>query len=262
MHHSNQSAVTVDNRFAMIPHWLILSNISDGALRLYAVLMKYAEGGTLQAFPSRARLAADMRKSVKSVDRHLKELEALGAVRVQRRKKAGSHENRSSVYTLVTANPIPVSTEPPFPPQEVGTPVSPPRDTSVAQNYTHLTTPTFTSIAIDLASMHSSPSPTGDAHSATHEQLGIAKLAAKQLITQVVDIYDTEKQGGDASNLWEELTYEIESVTGLDVGDAISNKRWDDRLIEVIEGSLDKGPRYGAGKWLSQLSNWSEANNY
>ena len=105
MNHDSQNVVTVDNRFAMIPHWLILSDVSDGALRLYAALMKYADSTTRQAFPSRATIANDMHKSVKSVDRYLRELESLGAVRVQRRKRVGSLENQSSVYTLVTTNP-------------------------------------------------------------------------------------------------------------------------------------------------------------
>jgi hypothetical protein len=53
----------------MIPHWVIMANISDGALRLYAVLMKYADNDTGTAFPARSTLARDIRKSPDTVDR-------------------------------------------------------------------------------------------------------------------------------------------------------------------------------------------------
>mgnify|MGYP001945807835 CR=1 FL=1 len=59
----NNTAITADNRFAIIPHWVIYSNISDAALRLYAVMAKYADNATGKAWPSRGTLAKDIRKS-------------------------------------------------------------------------------------------------------------------------------------------------------------------------------------------------------
>ncbi len=263
MNHDSQNVVTVDNRFAMIPHWLILSDVSDGALRLYAALMKYADSTTRQAFPSRATIANDMHKSVKSVDRYLRELESLGAVRVQRRKRVGSLENQSSVYTLVTTNPRVATSEEMdstvSTPQEVGTPVSPGGDMDDAENYTHLTTPTFISSGATNPDSRnpSEPAPTGAALK-VHDQLGITQEQSRDLITRASNIYEAGiRDYYTDEGEWEDLAYVIESYTGTEVGDAITNKRWSDRLAEIIEQTEDKGSRYGAGKWLCQLHAWT-----
>jgi len=98
------SGITTDNRFVIIPQWVLMSPISDGALRLYAVLMKHADNMTGEAFPSRGTLAREIgKKSVRSIDGYIKELEQLGALRVERRKKSNL-ENWSNLYTVITVN--------------------------------------------------------------------------------------------------------------------------------------------------------------
>ena len=54
------AAARTDNRFSQIPHWVTEAPISDGAYRLYGVLMKYAHYQTRDAYPSRATLARDV----------------------------------------------------------------------------------------------------------------------------------------------------------------------------------------------------------
>lgn len=271
MTHDSADHITVDNRFAMIPHWLITSDISDGALRLYMVLTKYADGTTKQAFPSRGRLAKDMRKTVKSVDRYLKELEALGAVRVLRRKRAGSKENMSSLYTLVTVRP-PVDSvcdlqcephsEPQCTPhtkshnpQKVGTTLSPPSPTDVAENYTHLSIPTDTSYAIALGDDRLTPSPNGDDRS-LHAQMGITKEQAAHLIDEALKLYMKGELYDE--DVWDYYIQHVEDLTGVYIGHSVANNRWDERLWEIINANLVKGQRYGASIWLAMVYHYSK----
>lgn len=102
---SEPPQVTIDNRFSMIPHWIIFSGISSGAIHLYAILQKYADGATGQAYPYRKTLASDMGKSVEMVKRHLRELTKVGALVIQQRRRPGSKEFQSSIYHVRTAMP-------------------------------------------------------------------------------------------------------------------------------------------------------------
>lgn len=87
-------------RFAMTPEWLILHpKATDKALRLYALLFRYADNDTKVAYPSRKRLSLQMRCSVDSIDRALAKLIELKAVTVKRRKSPeGDHT--SNLYRL------------------------------------------------------------------------------------------------------------------------------------------------------------------
>jgi hypothetical protein len=79
-------SLVLEQHFAIVPEWVLDADISDAALRLYAVLLRYGQTSG-QRMPSRAVLAARLRKRSKdSVDRALKELVRVGAVVVQRRR--------------------------------------------------------------------------------------------------------------------------------------------------------------------------------
>lgn len=88
-------------KFSMIPKWVMISDLSSGAIRLYGVLMCYADNKTHEAYPSRKTLADDMQlKRVRSVDTYIEELVEFGALIVKKRKrKDGSY--MSSLYTLI-----------------------------------------------------------------------------------------------------------------------------------------------------------------
>lgn len=86
--------VSIDGYFAILPEWVIDAEISDRAVRLYAVLRRYANG-EMKARPSRAKLAARLRTSLSSIDRALRELQAVGAVTVR-------HRWANSTYTSFT----------------------------------------------------------------------------------------------------------------------------------------------------------------
>ena len=93
------STINTDIRFSIIPEWVLYSDISDRALRVYAVLARYADNDTLQAFPGRSLIAERVGCSVKSVDRALDELIGLGAIEKKHRVKDGVYQ--SSLFTVI-----------------------------------------------------------------------------------------------------------------------------------------------------------------
>lgn len=93
-------SIRLDRRFAIIDEWLLDLPVSDRAIRLYAVLARYADNETHKAYPSRATLAERLNCSLASVDRASTELVRHGAMSKQLRA------NSSIVYTLHTMAPI------------------------------------------------------------------------------------------------------------------------------------------------------------
>ncbi len=100
---SGDMLVVEPQRFAIVPEWVLDLDVSDAALRLYALLLRY--GGTSGSrMPSRRLLADRMRRSVDSVDRAMRDLETAGLVRVERRRRRG-RENLTNRYHVRTTNP-------------------------------------------------------------------------------------------------------------------------------------------------------------
>lgn len=99
-----EDQVTTDLRFSIVPHWIIKRDISDRAIRLYAVLARFADAETAQAFPGRTRLSKELKCSLRSVDRAVVELEDIGAIRKRQRVKDGVYQ--SSLYTVVRIEPV------------------------------------------------------------------------------------------------------------------------------------------------------------
>jgi hypothetical protein len=75
-------------------------DISDRAVRLYAVLARYADSETHKAYPSRGTLAERLRCSKASIDRAAQELVDSGAMKKKQR------HNSSVVYTLQVSPPV------------------------------------------------------------------------------------------------------------------------------------------------------------
>jgi hypothetical protein len=98
-----EGTLVVEAYFAIVPEWVIDADISDAAYRLYSVLLRYGQSSGTR-MPSRALLARRLKKrSVDSVDRALKELVAVGAVVVERRRRG--RVNLSNRYHLKTTPP-------------------------------------------------------------------------------------------------------------------------------------------------------------
>jgi len=102
--------ITADLRFSIVPHWLLNTKVSNTGLRLYAVLAKFADSETGQAFRGRTRLSRELDCSLKTVDRAVAELMELGAIRKTQRVKDGYFQ--SSLYTVVRIDPASGVTRP------------------------------------------------------------------------------------------------------------------------------------------------------
>lgn len=93
-----ETTITSDRRFAIVDEWVLDLPVSDRAIRLYAVLVRYADHQTHKAFPSRRTLAERLRCSMKSVDRAVQELIDAGALSKKQRF------NSSLVFTIHTVS--------------------------------------------------------------------------------------------------------------------------------------------------------------
>ena len=101
----------LEDRFAIVPEWLLDAEIGDAAVRLYAVLLRYGQSSGAR-MPSRSTLARRLRKkSTDSVDRAMKELVGIGAVRIEHRYDGA--QRLTNAYHLRTSRPG--RTEPPTP---------------------------------------------------------------------------------------------------------------------------------------------------
>lgn len=89
--------------FAIIPEWLLDADVSDRAIRLYAILARYADHNG-EAFPSRKKLAERLKCSVDSVDRAKEELIRVKALIVEARHGEEGGQ-RSNLYIVARLRP-------------------------------------------------------------------------------------------------------------------------------------------------------------
>ena len=90
--------------FAIVPEWIVLADISSNAIRLYALLNRFANSQG-RAWPSRKTLADLMRTSTATVDRAKDELVAIGALEIEHRLNP-SGDPSSNLYILSTSSPV------------------------------------------------------------------------------------------------------------------------------------------------------------
>jgi len=94
---------SADYYFAIVPEWVLDADVSSAAIRLYAVLRRYADRDGM-CFPSRQTLATRMHCSDRTVDSAIKELLGLGALEKERRyKEDGGYT--SNIYTVCSIPP-------------------------------------------------------------------------------------------------------------------------------------------------------------
>jgi hypothetical protein len=89
--------------YSMVPEWLIEADLSDRAVRLYALLHRYANSDRA-GFPSRTTLARRIRCSVDSIDRAIRELRAAGVLEANHRFDDG--RQTSNGYLLRMSAPV------------------------------------------------------------------------------------------------------------------------------------------------------------
>lgn len=91
--------------FAIVPEWMLDADVSDRAVRLYAILARYADADGY-CWPSRRTLAERMRCSVDTLDRTVRELVDGGMLTVTvRHDDAG--DRASNGYTVNRIEPAP-----------------------------------------------------------------------------------------------------------------------------------------------------------
>lgn len=94
--------INADNYFSIIPEWVLYADITATAVRLYASLQRYADKETGACHPSRATLASKCNCTVKSIDRALAELIAIGAV-IKKHRISSNGDMTSNQYTVITS---------------------------------------------------------------------------------------------------------------------------------------------------------------
>ena len=100
---SQPPELVVEDRFAIVPEWLLDADISDAAVRLYAVLLRYGQSSGAR-MPSRATLARRLhKKSTDTVDRALKALVDIGAVTIEHRYDGA--QRLTNPYHIRTSRP-------------------------------------------------------------------------------------------------------------------------------------------------------------
>jgi hypothetical protein len=93
----------VEDRFSIVPEWVLDAAISDAAVRLYAVLLRFGQTSGAR-MPARSTLARRMhKKSTDTVDRAMRELVECGAVVVQHRFDGG--QRLTNKYLVRTSRP-------------------------------------------------------------------------------------------------------------------------------------------------------------
>lgn len=99
----DQAVLDVEDRFSIVPEWVLDAVISDAAVRLYAVLLRFGHTSGAR-MPARSTLAQRMRKkSTDTVDRAMRELVELGAVVVQHRFDGG--QRLTNKYLVRSSRP-------------------------------------------------------------------------------------------------------------------------------------------------------------
>jgi hypothetical protein len=99
--------VVEEPRFAIVPEWVIDAGVSDGAFRLYSLLLRYGNGSGSR-MPSRQTLARRLRRSVDAIDRAMRQLTEAGIVRVEHRRNG--EQFLSNRYHVRTTAPAGVAT--------------------------------------------------------------------------------------------------------------------------------------------------------
>jgi len=93
--------------FSIVPEWLIESNASDSAIRVYSALCRFADKDDGSCFPSHMTIGKKCNKSVSTVKRALKELEKIGAITIEPR----FIDDKGQTSNLYTVKYLPIKNE-------------------------------------------------------------------------------------------------------------------------------------------------------
>jgi hypothetical protein len=92
--------------FAIVPMWVfdaLIEAKQPEAMRLYIALHRWTSAEDRSCYPSRQTIAATCGVSTDTIDRYVKALQAVGALRVEARHEAGGRT--SNLYTVIVSRP-------------------------------------------------------------------------------------------------------------------------------------------------------------
>ena len=95
-----------DVYFSIVPEWVIDAPISAQAVRVYAVLCRYADKDDGTCFPSIRTLAERIHVSESTIKRAIKELKTIGAIKSQKRFDKATGEQTSNLYTVMRSKEL------------------------------------------------------------------------------------------------------------------------------------------------------------
>lgn len=235
---SNEPTLTVQGftPYAQIPQWVIRSgdDLSHGAVRLYGVIMSYADNKTRAAFPSREKLAEDMGSSVATVKRCIKELEDYGALTVTRRRNKRTGNFYANHYVLVFASPW-VTHDPP--PEDTDDPITKPTEELDPLLYTSDQRSDDHVARSPEASARPKPTLVGDGRQYASTNPG--NFTGDQRWTLIKKLQIVGRRLTDGHNFYDEPTQEAWDDFTYKLEEYANGAPWLDELIDEIEN----------GKW-------------
>ena len=95
-----------DVYFSIVPEWVIDAPVSAQAVRVYAVLCRYADKDDGTCFPSIRTLAERINVSESTIKRAIKELKTIGAIKSQKRFDKATGEQTSNLYTVMRSKEL------------------------------------------------------------------------------------------------------------------------------------------------------------
>src|SRR5690625_3117237 len=249
---TNNSTLTVQGftPYAQIPKWILRAGdkLSHGAVRLYGVIMSYADNTTRTAFPGQEKLAQDLGVSVRSIFTYMKDLEKYGALIVERRRNKRTGNYYANNYALVFTNPSEVEFRRP---SETGDRIT--RPTSLTRSTDHVTSKT----SFDREETHFTSETSFGSHDDDHLPKETYKFLRDKLqrvglsIEQSGDFYHEDTQ-----DLWEDFELSLEEATEhlpyeWAISDLTQNGKW------TVNAKV--ADQYEAGKELTTLLNTARA---
>lgn len=94
--------------YAIVPEWVLDADVSDRAVRLFAILARYADADG-RAFPGRPKLAKRLRCSSSSIDRAVEELAAIAAVVTTARFRDDGSRSSNDYWLWPSTPPVGVA---------------------------------------------------------------------------------------------------------------------------------------------------------
>lgn len=276
------STLTIEGAtpFAQIPRWILRSgdHLSHGAVRLYGVIMTYADNTSRTAFPARERLGEDLGVSVRSIGKYVKELEEFGALKVTRRRNKRNGNFYANHYVLVFDPPqeaqFPRREEAGFPittPTEVTTPTTVTRPSQAMSP--NVARSILTDPPLPLESDTSSAGRTDAADAADPVGPEWRRSPKRAEMIQAVRTYaqhyhsfdNTQVDNDEEWERWTERKEEIESQIDTTLEEALGTE-----MHIFSSAAYDQGwtppkrvitSNFEAGIWLNKFLHWIQGDH-